>query len=288
MRDIKWTELDVSGCKSKARHLEKQPCWTGPGQACWLPLEGWQHPSSEKRNNQTYKHQLFLSEGGLLSPFQTKGQAIVEFGTHTGGQQLFAWSPKDVGKVLHEITGGLEHPQHLLVGSRHELEPPHRRQALHVVAVDLRAADFVPRLLWGQTFRSVNADTGWTLPALGQKKESFSHWISFWSSPDCKIYTLGLTFSSVLKCCMLFLTPPPTPPLTRLPSCVLQGVKSLVVWSAPRLRMNSPSGSQPKSRTALKCPDTTTPGLHSPCPESMHEFANTPPKAHHYSERSAL
>lgn len=65
------------------------------------------------------------------------------------------------------------------------------------------------------------------------------------------------------------------PLLTCLPSCFLQGVKSLVVWSAPTLRMNSPSGSQHKSKAALKWPDTTTPGLHSPCPESVCEFADT-------------
>lgn len=68
-------------------------------------------------------------------------------GTHTRGQQLFTWSPEDVSKVLHEIPGRLEHSQHLLVGSRYEPEPPDHRQALHVVAVDLRPGDFVPRLL---------------------------------------------------------------------------------------------------------------------------------------------
>lgn len=73
------------------------------------------------------------------------------FGAHTGGQQLFARRPEDAGKVLHEIPGGLEHPEHLLVGSRDELEPPDRRQALHVVAVDLRPGDLVPRLLPGGT-----------------------------------------------------------------------------------------------------------------------------------------
>lgn len=139
------------GCKPKACHLETQPCWTGPGQACWLPLEGWQHASSKKTHNHI-NMSSYASESGLLSTSQTKGRAFVQFGAHAGGQQLFARSPKDVGKVLHEITGGLEHPQHLLVGSRHELEPPDRRQALHVIAVDLRAGDFVPRLLPGKTF----------------------------------------------------------------------------------------------------------------------------------------
>lgn len=79
-------------------------------------------------------------------------RAFVAFGPHAGGQQLVARRPEDVGEVIHEITGGLEHPQHLLVSSRYELEPPDRGQALHVVAVDLRAGDFVPRLLPGERF----------------------------------------------------------------------------------------------------------------------------------------
>lgn len=62
-------------------------------------------------------------------------------------------------------------------------------------------------------------------------------------------------------------------------SCCLHGVKSLVVWSEPTLTMNSPSGSQLRSCTALKCPDITTPGLHSPWTHrvtvvSSYEFTN--------------
>lgn len=140
------------GCKSKVCHLETQPCWTGPGQACWLPLEGWRRPSGKKINNQTHKHPQLCKWERPAEHISDQGWAFVEYGAHTGGQQLFTWSPKDVGKVLHEITGGLEHPQHLLIGSRYELEPPDRRQALHVIAVDLRPGDFVPGLLPGETF----------------------------------------------------------------------------------------------------------------------------------------
>lgn len=126
------------GGESKVCHLETQPCWTGPGQACWLPREGWPHPSSGEKKKSDRE--------------RIRRRAFVAFSAHAGGQQLCARRPEDVGEVLHEIARGLEHPQHLLVSSRNELEPPDRGQALHVVAVDLRAGDFVPRLLPGERF----------------------------------------------------------------------------------------------------------------------------------------
>ena len=64
--------------------------------------------------------------------------------THAGGEQLLQRRPGDVGEVLHEVPGGAENPQHLLVGPGDELEAADRGQALHVVAVDLRARHLVP------------------------------------------------------------------------------------------------------------------------------------------------
>lgn len=134
------------------RHLEIQPCWTAPGQACWLPLEGWRRPSSETINNRTHKQRRFWVRAVRSACSRTRKKRKRKAGTHAGGQQLFTRSPEDVGKVLHEIPRGLEDSQDLLVGSRYEAEPPDRRQALHVVAVDLRPGDLVPVLLPDDAF----------------------------------------------------------------------------------------------------------------------------------------
>ena len=66
------------------------------------------------------------------------------FVTHVGGQKQLQRGGGDVGEVLHKVPGGAEHAQHLLVGARDELEAAHRGQTLHVVAVDLGAADLMP------------------------------------------------------------------------------------------------------------------------------------------------
>lgn len=53
----------------------------------------------------------------------------------------------------------------------------------------------MPRVLSGEKFQYVNPDIGWPLSALHQMKGSFSYRISFWSSPDCKIFTPSVKYT---------------------------------------------------------------------------------------------
>lgn len=194
--NIKWTWTYLNwfrfffprtlGCKSKVCHLETQPCWTGPGQVCWLPLEGWQLPLSKKITHQTHKQRVRVA---CLAHFRTEVWCSRWRSAAFRLKSRRCWqsSPRNYGG-----PGTPAAPSHRLPIQTGTSRPSpgtacHSRGS----AAGRFRATFPVR-------RDVpirDKDIGWPLSALHQMKGSFSYRISFWSSPDCKIFTPSVKYT---------------------------------------------------------------------------------------------